>query len=360
MMDDSCSDVSADEALLLLKVDSSGYEDCVNDFPSGMETPEEWTSYDYDKMEEHLHVSQTMTLLLGARLAFFVSPSYSDFTAKPLPGFLSITLRRDESNSLGLHYGWDDCEGYCIYAVTKDGAVEAWNKQCTTAFRQILPGDRLVSVNGETSFRGIRNEVDNNVLYRLQIQKTSQALEFVDYFKVVTPAHGYEEALDMPFVPDFPYKPVRDHFGKSLESSYSTAVQSVPPGLITHFTWKVDISKLLIGATSIRNVHQLDCGEFVFAMYSKQCTVKRYGLPVNSSNGRGILQVEHRSKFMGRCKITVNFPDQDGKTTVSVYHNFHKDKICRVPHLFNFASATKCTDMKLAVGFEIWYGIEKR
>jgi hypothetical protein len=64
----------------------------------------------------------------------------------------SFTLRKADGTDLGLNVSHhEDDKALRVEGVRPDGAVEAWNRQCvgsTASEKAVLPGDRIVSVNG--------------------------------------------------------------------------------------------------------------------------------------------------------------------------------------------------------------------
>jgi hypothetical protein len=64
----------------------------------------------------------------------------------------SFTLRKADGTDLGLNVSHhEDDKALRVEGVRPEGAVEAWNRQCvgsTASEKAVLPGDRIVSVNG--------------------------------------------------------------------------------------------------------------------------------------------------------------------------------------------------------------------
>jgi len=64
----------------------------------------------------------------------------------------SFTLRKADGSDLGLNVSHqEDDKALRVEGVRPEGAVEAWNRQCvgsTASEKAVLPGDRIVSVNG--------------------------------------------------------------------------------------------------------------------------------------------------------------------------------------------------------------------
>jgi len=64
----------------------------------------------------------------------------------------SFTLRKADGTDLGLNVSHNgDDKALRVEGVRPEGAVEAWNRQCvgsTASDKAVLPGDRIVSVNG--------------------------------------------------------------------------------------------------------------------------------------------------------------------------------------------------------------------
>merc|ERR1719230_968314 len=64
----------------------------------------------------------------------------------------SFTLRNADGSDLGLNVSHhEDDKALRVEGVRPEGAVEAWNRQCvgsTASEKAVLPGDRIVSVNG--------------------------------------------------------------------------------------------------------------------------------------------------------------------------------------------------------------------
>jgi len=66
-------------------------------------------------------------------------------------GIFTFTLRKADATDLGLNVSHhDDDRCLRVENVRPEGAVDAWNKQCQggpCAFKVVLPGDRIISVN---------------------------------------------------------------------------------------------------------------------------------------------------------------------------------------------------------------------
>jgi len=70
------------------------------------------------------------------------------------PYYFSFTLRKADGTDLGLNVSHhEEDKALRVESVRPDGAVEAWNRQClgsAASEKAVLPGDKIVSVNGVT------------------------------------------------------------------------------------------------------------------------------------------------------------------------------------------------------------------
>jgi len=98
-------------------------------------------------------------------------------------GTFSITLRKADEVSLGLSVNADEAEhqgtALVVEAVLAGGAVESWNRQCIgdgTAERVVVPGDRIVKVNGiEHDVKKMLEECTKQRLVKLLIARNVRA-----------------------------------------------------------------------------------------------------------------------------------------------------------------------------------------
>jgi hypothetical protein len=60
----------------------------------------------------------------------------------------SFTLRKADGADLGLNVSHEETDQVLqVEGVRADGAVEAWNRQCASSDKAVVPGDRIISVN---------------------------------------------------------------------------------------------------------------------------------------------------------------------------------------------------------------------
>jgi hypothetical protein len=85
---------------------------------------------------------------------------------------VSLTLRRIADQPLGLEVR-PDAERSCLHVegIQHGTVVDAWNQQCIGEPRAILPGDRIVSVNGATTPEGMRKEFVEKLLLKFEVAK---------------------------------------------------------------------------------------------------------------------------------------------------------------------------------------------
>mmetsp|Transcript_30772 Transcript_30772/g.56273 ORF Transcript_30772/g.56273 Transcript_30772/m.56273 type:complete len:393 (+) Transcript_30772:88-1266(+) len=88
---------------------------------------------------------------------------------------LQITLRKADGAELGLYLLRSDTEpGLRVEGVRPEGAVQAWNRQCQDKSKEIVNGDRIVSVNGITQDPDrMLEECKEKQLLRLVIERAS-------------------------------------------------------------------------------------------------------------------------------------------------------------------------------------------
>eukprot|EP00930_Biecheleria_cincta_P046956 TRINITY_DN3247_c0_g1_i1.p1 TRINITY_DN3247_c0_g1~~TRINITY_DN3247_c0_g1_i1.p1 ORF type:complete len:411 (-),score=95.47 TRINITY_DN3247_c0_g1_i1:81-1313(-) len=80
----------------------------------------------------------------------------------------SMTLRRADNVPVGLDVkGEDTC--LLVERVRAGGAVEAWNRQCPGALREIKPGDRIIMINDVEDPEGMRQECLTKHLLRMTV-----------------------------------------------------------------------------------------------------------------------------------------------------------------------------------------------
>mmetsp|Transcript_99391 Transcript_99391/g.186700 ORF Transcript_99391/g.186700 Transcript_99391/m.186700 type:complete len:479 (+) Transcript_99391:69-1505(+) len=104
-----------------------------------------------------------------------IVPATAPPSAPPSAGgfIFSIMLRKAEGSHFGLELspGNDGC--LCIVGVAPGGAAEAWNRQCSSsgaAEKVLMPGDKLVSVNGVGGdTQDMRRECETQHLLRLLV-----------------------------------------------------------------------------------------------------------------------------------------------------------------------------------------------
>mmetsp|Transcript_21749 Transcript_21749/g.49498 ORF Transcript_21749/g.49498 Transcript_21749/m.49498 type:complete len:396 (+) Transcript_21749:108-1295(+) len=88
---------------------------------------------------------------------------------------LQITLRKADGAELGLYLLCSDTEqGLRVEGVRPEGAVQAWNRQCQDKSKEIVNGDRIVSVNGITQDPDrMLEECKEKQLLRLVIERAN-------------------------------------------------------------------------------------------------------------------------------------------------------------------------------------------
>ena len=99
-----------------------------------------------------------------------------------LPAYIPATetLRRADGVSLGLTFADDGGDGLRIIAIEANSSVDAFNALMWDScdyYRQILVGDRLVSVNGTGSITAMLQECSRAWTLELHILKKSGALQ---------------------------------------------------------------------------------------------------------------------------------------------------------------------------------------
>jgi hypothetical protein len=83
-------------------------------------------------------------------LSSSLTPSVAETAPSMTTKMFSFTLRKADNTELGLSVCCDD-KVLRVEGVRADGAIEAWNRQCVgnqAAEKAVMPGDRIISVNG--------------------------------------------------------------------------------------------------------------------------------------------------------------------------------------------------------------------
>jgi len=108
----------------------------------------------------------------GATACGSGTKSKTPSTATPnSPGSpFGLTLRRVDGMPLGLQVRPDDANCCLHVERVRPGTVaDAWNQQCAGEQRVIMPGDRVISVNGARAPTAMRDECCQKLLLRLQV-----------------------------------------------------------------------------------------------------------------------------------------------------------------------------------------------
>lgn len=95
----------------------------------------------------------------------------------------SFALRKADGVALGLDLRPDKTHKLRVHSIDPDGAVEAWNKQCSggpAAGKAIAVGDFIVGVNGIESVDGILRECSEKQLLRLHILRRPEGSDGED------------------------------------------------------------------------------------------------------------------------------------------------------------------------------------
>jgi hypothetical protein len=89
---------------------------------------------------------------------------------------IAMTIRRVDGEPLGLEV-LPDIERSCLHVerIQPGTVVEAWNRLCSGERRAILPGDRVVSVNGATTPEDMRKEFGQKLLLKLEVVRGNAA-----------------------------------------------------------------------------------------------------------------------------------------------------------------------------------------
>lgn len=83
-----------------------------------------------------------------------------------------MTLRRADNVPVGLDVQGED-NSLLVERVRAGGAVEAWNRQCPGALREIKPGDRIIMINDVEDPEGMRQECLTKHLLKLTVVRGS-------------------------------------------------------------------------------------------------------------------------------------------------------------------------------------------
>mmetsp|Transcript_2117 Transcript_2117/g.4841 ORF Transcript_2117/g.4841 Transcript_2117/m.4841 type:complete len:371 (+) Transcript_2117:63-1175(+) len=87
-------------------------------------------------------------------------------------GTFTFTLRLAENVGLGLEFqGTTGVEALTVMEVTSDGAVEAWNRQCTGDSREIRRGDQIVRINAAEDAVAMHAECNSKRVLRITVKR---------------------------------------------------------------------------------------------------------------------------------------------------------------------------------------------
>eukprot|EP00929_Paragymnodinium_shiwhaense_P026371 TRINITY_DN15702_c0_g1_i1.p1 TRINITY_DN15702_c0_g1~~TRINITY_DN15702_c0_g1_i1.p1 ORF type:complete len:521 (+),score=122.41 TRINITY_DN15702_c0_g1_i1:103-1665(+) len=93
-------------------------------------------------------------------------PYWQDF-------YFDFCLRKADGGSLGLGVNGDDGVQLVVNDVAEDGAVAAWNRQCKDkdSAKVVLPGDRIICVNGKHDAAGMKHECKEALLLKITVAR---------------------------------------------------------------------------------------------------------------------------------------------------------------------------------------------
>jgi len=127
-------------------------------------------------LEQALAPPQTPPQRTPLSLATSLSPpGRSAEEALKASSTLNVTLRKADGAELGLFLLRSDTEpGLRVEGVRSEGAVQAWNRQCQSKEKEIVVGDRIVSVNGISDNPDVMlTECKDKQLLRLVIERAT-------------------------------------------------------------------------------------------------------------------------------------------------------------------------------------------
>jgi hypothetical protein len=120
-------------------------------------------------------VSPSMTSSVSESNDSYANIAELDYSQYGPGRIYAFTIRRANDFDLGLDVDSSDCGRVLLVRdVAEDGAVAAWNLQCDegpSVGRMVLPGDKILSVNGESSAKLMLIECRRSLLLKLVLQR---------------------------------------------------------------------------------------------------------------------------------------------------------------------------------------------
>lgn len=312
--------------------DSSQTSFSVLDADSGASTPECFSPRGYQKLADYPIADPVQHPI------FAPVPHMDDLAAMPCvtqqnSQIHTITLRRADGVSLGLEFS-EQCQCLRVEAVASQGAVDAWNRQCSVSSRQILPGDHILSVNSASDPITMRTEVCQKLLVKLRVQRGH------GHFEEVLP---YMPQFFTPVVvsPVFLPAPMFAYYNEEKLSAKSDVRETVK------HVWLPDVKKFIGKHTKVTKAEEIPLGEFTFMIHAHMVSSQRGGSSFQASEGRGTIQIKCNSQLSGKRTVCVSVGEQSDTVT----HDFSKVSICKIPTVFEFSREIELKD-KIEVVFE--------
>jgi len=258
----------------------------------------------------------------------------------------TITLLRAEGVSLGLDLV-DEGNSLRVAGVDRHGAVEAWNRQCQTFNRQILPGDEIFAVNSARDPASMRQESSQKMLLKLSGRRGPMHFEeFHQWVPQFIPV--------MVMSPGFIPQPLAGKVTSIAESLISpdSAVQGLQSLAnegqeVCHHVWRPDPRKFSGKHPKVTKTESLSLGEFTFTIHAQAVSQLRGGSSFQASDGRGTVHVKCISEKLGTRTVTVTV----GGKSDTVRQNFSTDSICKIPMVFDFKPESD-RNGEIAVAFD--------
>lgn len=269
---------------------------------------------------------------------------------------------------LGLDLAADEGPGLMVAGIASGSAAEAWNKQCRSNARQILPGDRLLSVNAKETGSIMREEARVELLLRLALQRGCREIGHVSMHASAAdnacPWSGVPEM--MPYIAPWP---VQEAGGcaepwvwqwpvctaADMQVLMLAGVPAVDPqpkwkGTACRFEWTDEAKRLFSKSIRVTKTQRIRCGEFTFAIHAQQTSDERGGSSFKSSGGRGSVHVKCNSSDIGMLAVTVSLA---GAAPRTMTHDFAGNSMCKLPSVFDFSTAVDAEKGTFTLVFEL-------
>jgi len=325
--------------------------------------------------------------------------------------FIKITLRRADGGKLGLDLQHTDFNrGLEVMAVQPGGAVDAWNRQCSSEARMILPGDSIVAVNDACDAEIMLTECREKLLLAMKLKPgpkrccenvlaqnvsensacVSGNCEFqthqrlcselwcgvapfqppvcevnpwcLAYGSVPYPAFWHGQVHVPTGLMEFGEKICTDD-ASTVSGSWAPSEETASSGDLEPehgslsvsacqtVEWMEDRKKLTSKKIRLTKTHCSQIGRFAFTLHPVKVSTARGGSSFYASGGRATLEVKCLSEnlwdSMRLSCVTV------GPRSQQVDHSFGRDgMICRVPGVWELLGSADEEGVNMLFHFE--------